>query len=199
MEYQPAPVSLAPSAFNDLLIRWNGLDAAGFAAWEFLPGMRFGERAAWWRDGCERSAAHEGLDLCWYRTRDGRLSSLGAGARVPVVSAGELVSVVDDFLGISLFVAHERHDEQGRRLHTIYGHVVPRRDLVPGSLLFDEDEVGTIADTAAGRRSVPAHLHVTLALIEREGGPARLDWGALRDVRRVVLLDPMSIIAGAAG
>ena len=77
--------SSGPSAFSELLIRWNGLDAAGFAAWEFLPGMRFGERAAWWRGGADRGSAHEGLDLCWYRTGDGRRLSLGAGARVPVI------------------------------------------------------------------------------------------------------------------
>ena len=108
--------------------------------------MRFAERAAWWRGGADRGGAHEGLDICWYRTVDGRRLSLGAGARVPVIYAGEVVSVVDDFLGASVFVAHDRRDGGGRRLHTVYGHIRPRPGLAPGSRLADGDAVGTIAD-----------------------------------------------------
>jgi len=184
----------APTRFSELLIRWNGLDSAGFAAWEFLPGMRFGERAAWWRDGGERGDPHEGLDLCWFRTRDGRRSSLAAGASVPTIWAGEVVAAVDDFLGISVFVAHERHDARGWRLHSIYGHIRLRTGLAPGSALNDEDTVGTIAAVAGRKSAPPPHLHLTLALIDPEGGPARLDWNAIGDKSRVCLLDPMIIM-----
>ena len=187
---------LARSAFNGLLIGWNGLDTAGFAAWEFLPGMRFNERAAWWRGGSDRDGVHEGLDICWYRTVDGRRLSLGAGARVPVIYAGEVVSVVDDFLGTSVFVAHECRDSRGWQLHTIYGHIEPRSGLASGSLLGDGEAVGTVADTSGRTSAVPPHLHVTLALIA--GGrlsATRLDWASLRDPNRAILLDPMSIMS----
>lgn len=189
-----APFVPDPSAFSERLILWNAPAASGFAAWEYLPGMRFLERASWWRGGADRGGVHEGLDICWYRTVDGQRSSLGAGARVPVIFGGEVVSVVDDFLGASVFVAHARCDGEGRRLHTVYGHIVPRADLTPGSFLDDGDEVGTIAETVGNKRTVPPHLHITLALIVREGGPARLDWAGLRDRSRVLLLDPMIIM-----
>jgi len=184
----------APSAFNRLLIQWNGLDAAGFAAWEFLPGMRFGERAAWWRGGEDRSSAHEGLDIRCYRTTDGRRLSLGAGARVPAIYAGKVVALVADFLGTSLFIAHECRDGSGRQLHTIFGHLVPHPGLAPGCPVAAEDELGSIADTS-GRKLAPApHLHLTLALINREAGPERLDWDTLQQGARAVLLDPMIIM-----
>jgi len=194
MEKESVSFSLAPSGFSERLISWNGLLEAGFAAWEFLPGMRFNERTAWWRGGADRGGSHEGLDICWYRTVAGRRLSLGAGARVPVIFGGEVVSIVDDFLGASVFVAHARCDGEGRRLHTIYGHIDPRVGLVPGSLLDDEDAVGSIADTSGRKTAAPSHLHLTLALIEREGGPARLDWDALGDRSRVLLLDPEIIM-----
>jgi hypothetical protein len=194
MGKESVPVALAPSAFNLLLIRWNGLDIAGFTAWEFLPGMRFGERTAWWRGGPDRGGVHEGLDICWYRAVDGRRLSLGAGARVPVIYGGEVVSVVEDFLGASVFVAHTRRDGEGRRLHTAYGHVRPHPGLEPGIVLNDGDPVGTIANAAGRGSAAPPHLHLTVALIEREGGPERLDWDALRDRSRVLLLDPMMIM-----
>lgn len=165
-------------------------------AWEFLPGMRFGERAAWWRGAAARAADHEGLDICRYRTRDGRRLGLVAGARVPAVWAGEVVAVVPDFLGVSVFVAHESRDGRGWRLHTAYGHVLPRAGLAPGSLLGDGEEIGTIADTAARRHAVPPHLHLTLALIDPAAGEGVLDWGALREKSRVQLLDPMIIMTG---
>ena len=194
-ENKSVPMLLVPSAFNGLLIRWNGLLEAGFAAWEFLPGMRFAERAAWWRGGGDRGGLHEGLDICCYRTGDGRRLSLGAGARVPVIYAGEVVSVVDDFLGVSLFLAHERRDSRGRQLHTIYGHIRPRVGLARGCLVGDGEAVGTIAATSGNKASVPPHLHLTLALITREYGPARLDWEALSDPNRARLLDPLPIMS----
>jgi murein DD-endopeptidase MepM/ murein hydrolase activator NlpD len=188
-------VELEPSAFCERLVSWNGLEAAGFAGWEFLPGMRLGERAIWWRDGgVERGEPHEGLDLCWFRTRDGRRAGLGAGARVPAAWAGEVVAVVDDFLGASVFVAHERRDERGWRLHSVYGHVRPRLGIAPGTLLHDGDEIGVVALAPGNRRAVPPHLHLTLALVDRAGGPARLDWTVLRDRSRVLLLDPVVIM-----
>jgi hypothetical protein len=182
-----------PSSFGERLIHWNGLAATGFAAWEFLPGMKFAERGTWWRNGADRTSAHEGLDIFCCRTRDGRRLSLGAGARVPAIYPGVVVTVVDDFLGSSVFVAHERRDRQGRRLHTVYGHVDPCPGLVPGSLLGDEDLVGVIADPATGKGSVPPHLHITLALI---AGPGPLDWPALRDPAWALLLDPLPVIYG---
>ena len=184
----------APSSFSERLILWNSLAAAGFAAWDFLPGMRFVEREAWWRGGNDRAVAHEGLDVCWFRTGAGKLLSLGAGARVPAVYPGEVVTVVGDFLGTSLFVAHERRDARGRQLHTIYGHLRPRSGLTSGSRIGDGDAVGTIADTSGVKRAVPPHLHLTLALIDRDGGPERLDWAGLQDRGRVLLLDPMIIM-----
>jgi len=182
--------------FLQRLISWNGLLEAGFMAWEFLPGMRFAERAAWWRGGADRGSAHEGLDIRFYRTGDGRQLSLGAGAHVPAIWAGEVVSVADDFLGRSVFVAHDTTDGAGRRLHSVYGHVCPHPGLESGSILGDGDAVGTIADTSGKNSAVPPHLHITLALIDRDCGPARLDWVTLRDRSRVELLDPLPILGG---
>jgi len=191
--------ALDPSEFCELLVRWNNLAEAGFALWEFLPGMRFAERETWWRAGAGRGDAHEGLDVCWFLTADGRRLSLGAGARVPVIYAGEVVSVVADFLGTSVFVAHERRDSRGWQLHTIYGHIEPRSGLVSGSLLDVGEAVGTVADTSGRTSAVPPHLHVTLALIA--GGrlsATRLNWASLRDPNRAILLDPMSIMSCGA-
>jgi hypothetical protein len=188
--------TLPRSTFSERLVRLNNLDAAGFAAWDFHPGMRFGERAAWWRGGADRKVTHEGLDLLWYRTGDGGRASLRPGARVPVLWAGAVVAVVPDFLGASVFVAHPLADGTGRRLHSIYGHVEPAAGVSPGSPVRDGDQIGSIAEPRPGSSTVPAHLHLSVALIDRAGGPAMLDWTALQDVSRVLLLDPLPIVIG---
>lgn len=182
---------LPGSAFTEQFLRLNGLEAAGFAGWEFLPGMRFGEGGAWWRDGAPREAPHEGLDLRGFRTPEGRSVPLGPGVRVPALWAGAVVAVVPDFLGHSVFVAHDRRDGEGRRLHSVYGHLEPHPGLVPGSHLHEGEEVGAIADPAARKSSVPPHLHATVAWIV-DGEP--LDWDALRDPARTVLIDPLPLL-----
>jgi hypothetical protein len=125
--------------------------------------MRFGEREAWWREGAPRDAPHEGLDLRGFRTPEGRSVPLGPGARIPALWAGAVVAVVPDFLGRSVFVAHDRQDGEGRRLHSVYGHLEPRPWLAPGCSLREGEEIGAIADPAARKSSVPAHLHLTVA------------------------------------
>lgn len=193
MERRAVLFSREPSAFGERLIRWNGLGAAGFAAWDFLPGMRFGDREAWWRDGAPRDAPHEGLDLGAFRTGDGRRVPLGPGVRVPALWAGAIVAVVPDFLGRSVFVAHDRRDGEGRRLHSVYGHLVPRPGTAPGAALREGEEVGAIADPAARSSTVPAHLHLTVAWIA-DGTPGMLDWSVLRDRARALLVDPLPLV-----
>jgi hypothetical protein len=111
-----------------------------------------------------------------------------------VIYGGEVVSLVEDFLGTTVFVAHARRAAGGRRLHTVYGHVDPRPGLAPGSALGVGDAVGTIA-AAARKSAVPPHLHITLALIGHDRGRTRYDWAALRDPNMARLLDPMPIMA----
>ncbi|HEY6000861.1 MAG TPA: hypothetical protein VI078_16360 [bacterium] len=184
------------SDFAGRLLQLNGLAPADFAAWEVLPGMGFGERQAWWREGAPRTSPHEGLDLRGFRTRGGASAALGPGARIPVLWSGAVVSIVPDFLGRSVFVAHGQVDGAGRRLHSVYGHVEPRPGLAPGSALLDGDEVGAVADPAARRSSVPAHLHLSVAFLVEEGAPGPLDWAALRDPARALLFDPLPLVCG---
>jgi murein DD-endopeptidase MepM/ murein hydrolase activator NlpD len=186
-------VSWPRSNFLEHLLRLNGLAAAGFAGWELLAGMRFGEREAWWRGGAPRDAPHEGLDLRGFRGPDGAGARLEPGTRVPVLWAGTLAAVVPDFLGHSVFVAHEGRDGAGRRLHSVYGHVEPRRGLTPGCELREGEEVGAIADPAARVSQVPPHLHLTVALIAVHA-PGTLDWSVLRDPARTVLMDPLPLV-----
>jgi murein DD-endopeptidase MepM/ murein hydrolase activator NlpD len=187
---------LPGSDFMEHLLRLNGLDAAEFAGWEFLPGMRFGEREAWWRGGAPRDAPHEGLDLRGYRGPDGSSVCLRPGMRIPILWDGMVAAVVPDYLGRSVFVAHDGEDEAGRRLHSIYGHVEPRQELAPGRALREGEEVGTVADPAARASPVPPHLHLSVALIAEGRSPAPLDWSTLRDPARARLLDPLPPVCG---
>jgi hypothetical protein len=186
---------LAAPPFVEQFLRLNGFDAEEFVGWEFLPGMRFGERNAWWREGAPRDAPHEGLDLAAFRARGGRSVPLEPGTLIPVLWAGTVAAVVPDFLGRSVFVAHDCRDAGGRRLHSVYGHLDPRPGLESGCALCEGEEVGVIADPAARTSSVPSHLHVTVAWIAA-GASETIDWRTLRDSAKTLLTDPLPLLGG---
>jgi len=195
MEIESAHISLPPSAFNGLLIRWNGLLEAGFAAWEFLPGMRFNERNAWWRGGADRGGGHEGLDICWYRTVDGQRLSLLAGARVPAderqarwLEPLPAVEIADRLRRIPLF-AHVSVDElfrlagSGRHRRHGRGHTICAAGCAPDALHLLVDGTVALGDTA--------HVHAPAALFfdeAIESSPLAADIRAV-DVATTIALD----------
>ncbi len=187
---QAAPVS---KGFEERLRRCNSLDDHGFQEWVFHPAMLFGARSKWWGDQGKRDRPHEGLDLCLYRTKEGNILRLDEKTKVPVIFAGEIVKVCDDFLGESIFVSHHTFDKQGRRLHTLYGHIKPYSRMRPGMLLQEGDIIGTIAGTRKRNGAVPCHAHISVAWIPDSVPVQELDWKSVGDPK-VVLLDPLTVI-----
>ena len=190
----PSAPALPPSGFEEALLALNGLAVGGFGGWLLVAGMGLGEPEAWWRPGRRRGAVHEGLDLCWYLGAAGERRALAVGARVPAPWGGEVVAVRGDFIGASVFLAHGR-PEAGRRLHSVCGHLEPAAGIAPGTHVAAGEVLGALADPAARGRSLPAHLHLTLALIPGELPPERLGWELLGDRREVLLLDPATLLA----
>jgi hypothetical protein len=181
--------SLPETGFSAHLLRHNGLQ--GFVEWAFYPGMLFGSRLKWWGRGY-RDRPHEGLDMCLYRDREGRLRSLSENTRIPVIYEGEVANVVKDFLGQSVFVRHDLRDRDGFLLHTVYGHTAPLTGVSRGSAFAEGDIMATLA--AAGDRRIPPHLHVSMAWISPSLLPEELNWGAMGDPHLLRFLDPLPVL-----
>jgi murein DD-endopeptidase MepM/ murein hydrolase activator NlpD len=181
-------MDLTRSSFTDRLIELNAL---GFKRWVFENGMPFLSETKWWGEGGDRVRLHNGLDLHLYEDNNGMLRTLGEGTRVPIIYEGRIVNAVKDFLGYSLFAAHDIYDKD-RRLFTVYGHVMQRKDIPVGTLLKEGEEIATIAGESFGK--VPCHLHLSLAMIPPGISAETLNWRVLDENRDVLFLDPHRII-----
>ena len=67
--------------------------------------MGFGATGKWWAEGM-RATPHNGLDMRLYEDADGREAALDEATLVPTMDDGEVVAIIRDFLGESVFVAH---------------------------------------------------------------------------------------------
>lgn len=187
--------ALPKSGFSENFLRINGLPDT-FAAWVFYPGMLFRAKNIWWKGPGGRGRPHEGLDLCYYRDREGRIRSLHQGLSIPVMYEGEIVKTERDFLGESVYMRHTGLAENATEFFTIYGHVVPFSPAVSGRMLRKGDILGTIADASLRNPHIPSHLHITAAMISGPPSPERLSWSAMQNEDTVTLMDPLSILDG---
>jgi murein DD-endopeptidase MepM/ murein hydrolase activator NlpD len=161
--------------------------------WVFDAGMLFGAENRWWGDRGGRDGPHEGIDLSSYRTKEGEIRHLDENSRVPVIFSGRVMSVIDDFLGRSVFVKHAA-GRSGRHLYTIYGHLKPSPGTQTGMDLSEGDIIGTIADAREKRATIRSHLHISVAWVPDSLQPEELDWRVIADPDRVELIDPLRVI-----
>jgi hypothetical protein len=174
---------IKPAVYTGLLARANSLPIMRFL---LRPGMGFGDTLKWWAEG-SRVSAHNGADLLWYESSGGTGGALDAGAAVPVIAPGRVAAVIPDYIAKSIAVEHAV--VEGRRLMSLYGHIELSEAIQTGQSLQEGYPIGRVA--ASAKSAVPAHLHISLALVP-EGMPEdiiELTWEALE--QRAVFIDPL--------
>ncbi len=179
--------------FFDYLLAANRPRLNGFKHWLFHPGMLFQSRQQWWGNEKPRSNPHEGLDLCWFKDVGGNRQSLDNTTAIPTPFPGTVVKISRDFLGQSIFVAHDIVPEQGRRLYTALGHTTPRAGLAVGQTVLEGEIIATVSAPANRKTAVPPHLHITLALIPDSIPATQLTWDNLGVEPTITLLDPLDV------
>jgi hypothetical protein len=180
------------SSFHQRLISFSNLSDLGFKEWVFNPDMLFGSGHKWWGDKGKREKPHEGLDLCAYKTKEGNIVYLDENIKIPAILGGSIVNVIKDFLGESAFVRHDTLKE-GKRLFTTYGHIKPIPSINRGKLLEEGEIIGNISALKNGTAARP-HLHISLAWIDENVQPEKLDWQVMADPSKVILIDPLKVI-----
>jgi murein DD-endopeptidase MepM/ murein hydrolase activator NlpD len=167
----------------------NEFGAGDVQAWLFYPGMLFGSLDKWWPDTGSRPTAHEGLDICYFTDGLGRDLQFDSSTNVPVMAAGTVIAVCDDFLGRSVFV--EYHPD---RLISVYAHIIPKKTLRPGDKLSEGEVIGRVADTTGRKNRMPAHLHITIMKIPVGLPGEQLNWNFICRSGRVTLFDPLTVL-----
>ncbi len=155
--------------------------------WLLGPGMAFGDTHNWWGKKLERTAPHNGVDLAYFRTPDGTQHNLGAGTLVPAPFDGLIARVIPDFLGMSVFLAHEIEFE-GMRLISAIGHMAPHMLLHVGAYIKSGAPLGSISRPK--NKTVPPHLHLTLARAPKDFPLSKLSWELLDQNKTILPIDP---------
>ena len=180
-------MDLTKSRFTEYLVRLNTLR---FKRWVFEPGMLFSSESKWWGDKGPRGHRHNGLDLRLYEDDTGTLKTINADTKIPIIYEGKIARSIEDFLGHTLFAAHEIY-EGGSQLFTLYGHVLQGADVFIGKSLSEGAAIATLA--GAKNMKVPGHLHISVALIPKKIPIETLMWKNLNEAD-MLFFDPRGII-----
>lgn len=185
--------SLRKTRFTEFLVRENALDDRGFCGWVFYPGMLFNALDKWWGDKGKRGKAHEGLDLCLFRDRRGRIQRLDEKTRIPVLYGGVVVGIINDFLAKSVIIEHALADGDDSKSYAIYGHTIPHGDLCVGRVLKEGGVIGTLADSSKTKANIFPHLHISLGWTSSVISYDKLDWATMGAPHNLILQDPLHV------
>lgn len=154
--------TIPKSDFTAALIVMNRLaEDEGFGGWHFKKGMQFNECEKWWVGEGDRTHAHEGVDFCFYKTKQENIKTLCLDTLIPPLYGGEIVSIFDDFIAKSILVRHQFVSETDQQLYGLYGHLDPLAGICAGGKIRQGEQIATIADTAIKKRAMLPHLHIS--------------------------------------
>ncbi|UCF92377.1 MAG: M23 family metallopeptidase, partial [Desulfobacterales bacterium] len=179
-----------------MLIAANALLQNGFERWIFCQGMLFQSTDKWWGDHGRRDYPHEGIDLCLFRDRGGKIRRMDETTRIPVMHAGVVKAMFKDYLGQAVIIEHAHAGCDRGRFISFYAHTKPRSEIQVGTLVKEGDIIATLADTRHSKANILPHLHFSLGLPSESFAYDRFVWNTLRNPEMIILLDPLAIIDG---
>ncbi len=97
------PSLITIKSYLNAVERLNRLPMDPKREWIFHSGMLFQSNLKWWPKGT-RATCHEGVDILFYRHRNGSIASVPCDLLVPALSGGTILNICDDFLGKSVIV-----------------------------------------------------------------------------------------------
>ncbi len=181
-------LTLKKSRFTENMVRLNSLS---LRRWVFEAGMEFLSDLKWWGDKGHRGRQHNGLDMLYYETAGSELKTIGENTRIPIIYPGMIIKRVNDFLGYTLFAAHEIFDGDCR-LFTLYGHVIAVPDIDEGEYMDEGMIIATLPPSKSGK--VPSHLHISAVFIPKDMPVENLSWKMLDELTSASFVDPQEII-----
>lgn len=171
--------------FTRCFLELNGIGATEFKNWVFTPGMLFESQRKWWKVRERRQRPHEGVDLCLYRTIREVVGRLEPGMFVPCLFSGEVISIIEDYMGNSIFVLSPP------RQIWAFGHINVDFKLKRGKELEKGEPVGKVIFNE--KNPIPSHIHVSLGVL-LGSPPRKMDWSLMAKEEVIRLIDPMPYI-----
>lgn len=164
----------------------NGLEVH----WLFHCGMLFSSADKWWGDFRFRHAFHEGIDITYYRTGQGKMHCFDDSVKVPAMDDGILLNICDDFLGQTLVVEHKDSVPGICRILFVYSHIIPEKRLKKGTAIRKETVIARVCDTLKNPQ-LPPHLHFSCFEVSSRLSPEHLDWKLFSKNSEINLIHPV--------
>jgi hypothetical protein len=188
---------LRVSEFTSHLAVLNNLDQLGFDRFVFFPGMLFLSFNTWWGKNSIRKTAHEGLDVCFFINIRQNQFRLDETIRIPILFEGEIVHIMEDFLGQTIVARHRTEASGGKFFLSFYAHIIPDRRLTIGDVIKAGEPLGTIVDPKKVNSPLVPHLHISLAWESMLPPSTLLTWNILNQVDRSAFFDPLKVLSGS--
>ena len=187
-------MSVKKCHFTEMLIEENALDQSGFVSWIFCHGMLFNSTDKWWGDFGRRNFPHEGVDLCLYRDRFGKICRIDEKSRIQVMQNGVIKAIVKDFLGQAIIIEHERMESNTGMFISFYAHTKPHPKIEVGMMVKEGDIIATLANTSHSKAHIIPHLHFSLGCPSKFFSYDEYIWNAIRKPEKIILVDPLPVI-----
>lgn len=158
--------------------------------WLFYQGMLQDSQAKWWADFGVRSAVHEGIDICFYRTC-GKTFALDPSARVPALADGIILNISTDLLGQSMAVSFDPGGKEKQTVILVYSHLKPDPGLAPGDPIFKDQIIAQTYDARLKKSRLLSHLHISCVLIPPPIDTAKLTWSLFSNRNKVTYVNPV--------
>ncbi|MFO8032573.1 MAG: hypothetical protein R6U22_08520 [Desulfohalobiaceae bacterium] len=179
--------------FNAELRRLNPKSAMGrIAYWILHPGMLFNSTRKWWGDLGRRGFAHEGLDLCRFKTRSGQVRLITPEMAFPAILSGTVALIINDLLAQTIFIRHGAHNSASGCLFTIFAHASALPGVVQEQQIKQGAPLCTVPCLEKDIPGMQAHLHLSLAWIPEQMPLQELSWKLLNHRQGLTLQDPLS-------
>lgn len=188
--------SLKKSRFSEMIIEKNALAQSGFERWLFCHGMLFNSPDKWWGDHGLRDYPHEGIDLCLYRSRSGKICRIDETTRIPVMHDGVIRAMFKDYLGQAIIIEHGKFEGDCAGFIAAYAHTKPQAGLEPGMAVKAGDIIATLADTSRSKAKIIPHLHFSLGRPAESLSYEGFVWNIFREPEKIILFDPLPAIDG---
>ena len=185
---------LSRTLFTEHLIHENSLDKNGFKEWVFHPGMLFNASDKWWGNQTKRNTPHEGLDLCLYGDRHGKIRRFDETTKIPAIYDGIVVGIVDDFLGRTIILEHDLSDHNNNRFCTIYAHINPLKSVHPGKYVKEGAVIATITEPLNSKVKTLSHLHISIGWASESISYDKFDWKTIGTSNTLNLVNPLYIV-----
>jgi Peptidase family M23 len=172
------------------LARVNGLKEG--TQWLFYPGMLQESFDKWWANFGRRPAAHEGIDICYFR-QEKKMTHLADSLLIPAMEDGIVLNQCDDFLGQSLVISHDGFNHFSQRVVFVYSHLAVEKEIVPGGRVEKGQIIARVFDTGKIGSKLLPHLHLSCVELMEKTPLKDLNWHLFSNRDKIHLINPVFI------